>query len=121
MIYFYTVCCILLVYMIFFFLMIRRPPRSTRTDTLFPYTTLFRSQPYQSVRPTGRQSFFLRRPSTVEVMVNGQLMRRVRLDPGPYDLSDFPTGYGANDVRLNIVDDTGKAEKLRFKDWKSVV
>src|SRR3546814_4747567 len=30
--------------MVFFFLMIRRPPRSTRTDTLFPYTTLFRSQ-----------------------------------------------------------------------------
>src|SRR3546814_13403842 len=29
--------------MYFFFLMIRRPPRSTRTDTLFPYTTLFRS------------------------------------------------------------------------------
>src|SRR3546814_19146388 len=27
-----------------FFLMIRRPPRSTRTDTLFPYTTLFRSR-----------------------------------------------------------------------------
>src|SRR3546814_8327584 len=30
-------------YCYFFFLMIRRPPRSTRTDTLFPYTTLFRS------------------------------------------------------------------------------
>src|SRR3546814_9313973 len=29
---------------VLFFLMIRRPPRSTRTDTLFPYTTLFRSQ-----------------------------------------------------------------------------
>src|SRR3546814_13265733 len=28
----------------FFFIMIRRPPRSTRTDTLFPYTTLFRSK-----------------------------------------------------------------------------
>src|SRR3546814_20446875 len=28
---------------LFFLLMIRRPPRSTRTDTLFPYTTLFRS------------------------------------------------------------------------------
>src|SRR3546814_18688801 len=28
---------------VFFFLMIRRPPRSTRTDTLFPYTTLFRA------------------------------------------------------------------------------
>src|SRR3546814_13430007 len=31
------------VWLLFFFLMIRRPPRSTRTDTLFPYTTLFRS------------------------------------------------------------------------------
>src|SRR3546814_15506845 len=30
-------------YYLFLFLMIRRPPRSTRTDTLFPYTTLFRS------------------------------------------------------------------------------
>src|SRR3546814_16749231 len=30
-------------FILFFFLMIRRPPRSTRTDTLFPYTTLFRS------------------------------------------------------------------------------
>src|SRR3546814_6404822 len=35
---------------VFFFLMIRRPPRSTRTDTLFPYTTLFRSLR----RPRGR-------------------------------------------------------------------
>src|SRR3546814_1905826 len=35
----------------FFFLMIRRPPRSTRTDTLFPYTTLFRSE---RLPPTGR-------------------------------------------------------------------
>src|SRR3546814_16858690 len=37
--------CLLLVvfFHLFFFLMIRRPPRSTRTDTLFPYTTLFRS------------------------------------------------------------------------------
>src|SRR3546814_19718527 len=31
--------------MVFFFLMIRRPPRATRTDTRFPYTTLFRSVP----------------------------------------------------------------------------
>src|SRR3546814_8806859 len=33
-----------------FFLMIRRPPRSTRTDTLFPYTTLFRSQDIRDAR-----------------------------------------------------------------------
>src|SRR3546814_14212165 len=35
-----------LLYILFFFLMIRRPPRSTRTDTLFPYTTLFRSREF---------------------------------------------------------------------------
>src|SRR3546814_12578572 len=46
----YSSCVILCViltsylYLFVFFLMIRRPPRSTRTDTLFPYTTLFRSQ-----------------------------------------------------------------------------
>src|SRR3546814_7886358 len=34
----------LLLFSCLFFLMIRRPPRSTRTDTLFPYTTLFRSR-----------------------------------------------------------------------------
>src|SRR3546814_19874826 len=35
------------------FLMIRRPPRSTRTDTLFPYTTLFRSADCQPARLPG--------------------------------------------------------------------
>src|SRR3546814_15481992 len=35
-VFMFCLCC-------FFFLMIRRPPRSTRTDTLLPYTTLFRS------------------------------------------------------------------------------
>src|SRR3546814_5242392 len=46
-------------FVVFFFLMIRRPPRSTRTDTLFPYTTLFRSVSPQpaarlQVQPQGR-------------------------------------------------------------------
>src|SRR3546814_2357025 len=41
--------------MYFFFLMIRRPPRSTRTDTLFPYTTLFRSAPVLGDHRRGRE------------------------------------------------------------------
>src|SRR3546814_4635384 len=44
--------------------MIRRPPRSTRTDTLFPYTTLFRSQDpdrsYPRYRSGGRADLQLR-------------------------------------------------------------
>src|SRR3546814_12379972 len=49
----------MIMFLIFFFLMIRRPPRSTRTDTLFPYTTLFRSRlqdlPYEQRSPRFRQ------------------------------------------------------------------
>src|SRR3546814_17596844 len=50
-------------YVYFFFLMIRRPPRSTRTDTLFPYTTLFRSRESQDPvrRPLGQRLRALRR------------------------------------------------------------
>src|SRR3546814_14033344 len=39
----FCICLFISLYTVIFFLMIRRPPRSTRTDTLFPYTTLFRS------------------------------------------------------------------------------
>src|SRR3546814_5453486 len=58
---------IVLMWLDLFFLMIRRPPRSTRTDTLFPYTTLFRSprprrQPPGDERPLpGRRSHAHRR------------------------------------------------------------
>src|SRR3546814_18801232 len=40
---FWLLSSCILFYLFFFFLMIRRPPISTRTDSLFPYTTLFRS------------------------------------------------------------------------------
>src|SRR3546814_15325751 len=52
--FFYGLC--------FFFLMIRRPPRSTRTDTLFPYTTLFRSAASEGAR-YGAPRDRLRRPA----------------------------------------------------------
>src|SRR3546814_18020467 len=45
-------CQFLLLFFYIFFLMIPRPPRSTRTDTLFPYTTLFRSQVFAQNRTT---------------------------------------------------------------------
>src|SRR3546814_15635635 len=55
-----------LYYFIMFFVMIRRPPRSTRTDTLFPYTTLFRSRPRQRRCDRGRA---WRRPAGVELQL----------------------------------------------------
>src|SRR3546814_15022001 len=49
---FYSLYC-LLICLCVFFLLIRRPPRSTRTDTLFPYTTLFRSACSRKSDPGG--------------------------------------------------------------------
>src|SRR3546814_11306569 len=46
--FFFVVLLAFHIFFVFFFLMIRRPPRSTRTDTLFPYTTLFRSHQNQA-------------------------------------------------------------------------
>src|SRR3546814_12731106 len=43
---------------VFFFLMIRRPPRSTRTDTLVPYTTLFRSAHDAKVAFAGHRAVY---------------------------------------------------------------
>src|SRR3546814_17754483 len=52
------------------FLMIRRPPRSTRTDPLFPYTTLFRSLSPETMAAIGRW----REAARIE---SGPLFRRV--------------------------------------------
>src|SRR3546814_12425576 len=69
-----------IVLLCFFFLIIRRPPRSTRTDTLFPYTTLFRSA-------------FLRPPveSTCELVLfaGRDPVRGCHRPPGRHDLHDL--------------------------------
>src|SRR3546814_1367703 len=52
--------------------MIRRPPRSTRTDTLFPYTTLFRSD-REEILPETLAAAFLARAATVRAR-KGQLL-----------------------------------------------
>src|SRR3546814_14171990 len=52
---------------IVFFLMIRRPPRSTRTDTLFPYTTLFRSPDFLAIEEPSVVDRFGPGPDTCQV------------------------------------------------------
>ena len=71
-------------------------------------------QPQRNIQPRGDRSFTLLRPSTVEAFINGQPVRQVRLDPGTYNVSDFPFAQGANDVRLQITDDTGVSETIEF-------
>src|SRR3546814_20017094 len=69
-----------------FFLMIRRPPRSTRTDTLFPYTTLFRSciklppgekDRRDNFRPFPLAVFRRKNPCHAEVLACGEILMQV--------------------------------------------
>lgn len=80
--------------------------------------SIFRSysvlQPQQIIRPRGDRSFRLERPSAVEVEINGQIVRRLQLNPGVYDLRDFPFTQGANNIRLSVLDDSGRSEVLNF-------
>lgn len=71
-------------------------------------------QPQQNIRPRGERSFQLDQAATVETFINGRSVQRTRLDPGTYDLNNFPFVDGANDVRVVIEDDTGRRESLAF-------
>src|SRR3546814_8471147 len=70
--------------------MIRRPPRSTRTDTLFPYTTLFRSkempcpdqQPTEQDRPCPHFRSCRSRDRTAHRPSPGRRRSRGRASPG---------------------------------------
>src|SRR3546814_14921285 len=76
-----------------FFLLIRRPPKSTRTDTLFPYTTLFRSVENRLARrfgidrqPGGEVAGLLEDDRAAEPVdaghgAAGAMLRNARRDP----------------------------------------
>lgn len=71
-------------------------------------------EPQRNIQPRGQRSFTLTRPSTIETIVNGQTVQQTRLNPGTYDIGDFPFAQGSNDVRLIIRDDTGREEVVSF-------
>ena len=71
-------------------------------------------EPWQEYRSTGAQSFSVFAPSTVETIVNGRSVELRNLQPGSYNLSDFPLAEGSNDVKLRIRDETGKERLVEF-------
>src|SRR3546814_15227937 len=73
--------------------MIRRPPRSTRTDTLFPYTTLFRSR--EELAFVYHYGDFIYEYSQDYLFSDGLPSRPVRRNAfrNLIDLSDFRTAY----------------------------
>src|SRR3546814_8741766 len=78
--------------------MIRRPPRATRTDTLFPYTTRFRSR--RDEEPSGfdaREYVGLRRPQRLREAVDG-----------------VAPGAGIREQRRDIVEQDARLRKVRY-------
>src|SRR3546814_1024821 len=92
--------------------MIRRPPRSTRTDTLFPYTTLFRS--------AGVGRGVASDPPHVELF--GAQAEKVGVEAlGGSDIGDFEIGGDASSAHVvllpsvtDALDDRPKAESCRL-------
>lgn len=67
-------------------------------------------QPFRNLRPGGRTQFSLERAARVNFEVNGVVTTSEFLEPGDYDISDFPLLTGANDVRIIVNDEFGTRE-----------
>src|SRR3546814_15907074 len=86
-----------------FFLMIRRPPRSTRTDTLFPYTTLFRS-----LADLGVMAATVDRLDD-DIVAVGIFVRQPALD----DTADKGAGIGGGRVIDDLIGQRGRVPARR--------
>src|SRR3546814_5871960 len=91
--------------------MIRRPPRSTRTDTLFPYTTLFRSAPDRNTRANYATRLPFRPFWRIE-SIPGRDHR------GPLDVAAFPSDCAATKIGYNLVLDASarRAKAVERRD-----
>src|SRR3546814_1114071 len=101
-------------FIFFFFLMIRRPPRSTRTDTLFPYTTLFRSRaaPCHGPPKSMPASFQLDRPRRSEEHTS-ELQSLMRISYAVFCLKK-------KNKQTNKTNQTNKQNKTNKKNTKEI-
>lgn len=70
----------------------------------------FELDPYRVFRPTLGQTGIARAPSTAEIYVNGVLVRRAELPPGPFSTNDLPVTTGAGTTRVVVRDALGNEQ-----------
>jgi outer membrane usher protein len=78
------------------------------------YGTLARGR---TIRPQGRGRFRIERPSTVDIIINGQSRRQLQLQPGVYDIDDLSLRQGQNNVQLIVEDEDGRVETLNLSQF----
>ncbi|BDX05956.1 fimbria/pilus outer membrane usher protein [Planctobacterium marinum] len=79
-----------------------------------PYQQL---QPLKRISPTNSQEFYMRLAGEVQVVVNGNIVAKVRLNPGRYDLNDLPLSTGQNDVEVIAIYVNGERESFTFNTF----
>jgi len=77
-------------------------------------TRVFGIQPQTTTQPVSRTELLLKRPSSIDVLVNGVVQNQMRLGAGPVNLQDFPLSSGFNNVALRITDDLGRTEIINL-------
>lgn len=76
--------------------------------------------PTKNIRPNGRATFTLERPSRVYFEVNGIIVETQDLEPGDYSVNDFPFTFGANDVRVVVDDGISSVEVANFTAFSNL-
>ncbi|MDG0814750.1 fimbria/pilus outer membrane usher protein [Bdellovibrio svalbardensis] len=74
----------------------------------------FGIQPYKTLRPLSSTEIVIKRPSQVEVYVNGFMYSQMRLAPGVFNIRDFPLAIGQNNVKVKVRDNFGQEEIYDF-------
>ena len=74
-------------------------------------------QPFRNLRPGGRTRFELERSARVTFEVNGRVVQTLDLEPGAFDISDFPLVTGFNDVRVLVDDEFGQREVGNYSTY----
>ncbi|QDK36263.1 fimbria/pilus outer membrane usher protein [Bdellovibrio sp. NC01] len=74
----------------------------------------FGIQPYRTLRPLSNTEIVIKRPSQVEVYVNGFMYSQMRLAPGIFNIREFPLALGQNNVKVKVRDDLGQEEVFDF-------
>lgn len=61
-----------------------------------------------------KTTLMLKRPSQVEIFLNGSQLENMKLPPGPVDLSNYPFSSGRNEVIIKVTDDQGQIETFNY-------
>src|SRR3546814_7917480 len=96
--------------------MIRRPPRSTRTDTLFPYTTLFRSNPLRKIAPLDRRPVITPEIGALSCHAADDLPPAAFLDTAG---SGYPRQSGLNEIAFDRKQQIGEMQRPRSEEHTS--